>query len=53
MTNFEKYHEEMIEKKYKAVKNGKPFVKFEPPIIVYDTPSVYTTQLLNIYGGTV
>lgn len=24
MTNFEKYHEEMIEKKYKAVKNGKP-----------------------------
>lgn len=24
MTNFEKYHEEMIEKKYRAVKNGKP-----------------------------
>ena len=36
-----------------SVKNGKPFVKFEPPIIVYDTPGVYTTQLLNIYGGTV
>ena len=24
MTNFEKYHEEMIEKKYRAVKDGKP-----------------------------
>ena len=33
-----------------AVKNGKPFVKFEPPIIVYETPGKYTEQLLEIYG---
>ena len=24
MTNFEKYYEEIVEKKYRAVKNGKP-----------------------------
>lgn len=35
-----------------AVKDGKPFVKFDPPIIVYDTPGNYTEQLLKIYGGT-
>ena len=33
-----------------AVKNGKPFVKFESPIIVYETPGKYTEQLLEIYG---
>lgn len=36
-----------------AVKFGKPFVKFEPPVIVYDTPGNYTEQLLKIYGGIV
>ena len=30
-------------------KSGKPQLKNLPPIIVYDTPGVYTDQILEIY----
>lgn len=33
-----------------AVSGGKPMIKIEPPIIVYESPNVYTKQLLDIYG---
>lgn len=33
-----------------AVKDGNPMIKIEPPIIVYQSPNVYTTQLLELYG---
>lgn len=32
-----------------AVKDAKPFLHIEPPIIVYESPGVYTRQLLDIY----
>lgn len=33
-----------------AVKDGNPMIKIEPPIIVYESPNVYTKQLLELYG---
>ncbi|MDD7403096.1 MAG: tRNA1(Val) (adenine(37)-N6)-methyltransferase [Butyribacter sp.] len=33
-----------------AVKDGRPRITIEPPIIVYESPGVYTRQLLEIYG---
>ena len=33
-----------------SVKCGKPFLKAEPPLIVYDKPGQYTQEILRIYG---
>ena len=33
-----------------SVKGGNPMVKFEPPVIVYEAPGKYTTQIYDIYG---
>ena len=33
-----------------AVRGGKPMIKIEPPVIVYESPDKYTEQLLEIYG---
>ena len=33
-----------------AVSGGRSRIKIEPPIIVYESPNVYTRQLLDIYG---
>lgn len=33
-----------------AVKDGKPMVKFEPPLIVYESHGIYTKQIMDIYG---
>lgn len=33
-----------------GVIGGKPMIKVEPPIIVYERPNVYTKQLINIYN---
>lgn len=33
-----------------AVKDGNPMVKFEPPLIVYDSPGKYTNRIMQIYG---
>lgn len=33
-----------------AIKDGNPMIKIEPPIIVYESPGVYTRQVLDLYG---
>ena len=33
-----------------ALKDGNPMVRFEPPIIVYKAPGIYTEQIMKIYG---
>ncbi len=33
-----------------AVKNGNPRIKIEPPIIVYQSPGVYTKEIYSMYG---
>ena len=34
----------------KAVKNSKPFLKVESPLIVYNKDNTYTNEILKIYG---
>ena len=33
-----------------GVKGGKPFLKMEPPIYVYEKENEYTAQIKEIYG---
>ncbi len=33
-----------------AVRGGKSMVKVESPIIVYDSPGIYTKEIHDIYG---
>ena len=33
-----------------AVRGGRPYLKEEAPIIVYERPGVYTQEILDIYG---
>ena len=33
-----------------AVRGGRPYLKEEAPIIVYERPGVYTREILDIYG---
>lgn len=33
-----------------AVKGGNSMIKIQPPLIVYDTPGVYTDEIYDIYG---
>lgn len=53
MTNFEKYHEEMIEKKYRVVKKGKPISCKSVGCSgceLYDEDSTCTYSLLKCLG---
>ena len=34
----------------KGVKNAKPFLKLEKPLIVYNTDGEYTDEIFKIYG---
>lgn len=33
-----------------AIKGSKPMIKIEPPLIVYESPNVYTKEIYDIYG---
>ena len=33
-----------------GVRGGRPYLKVEPPIVVYKSPGVYTDEIYNIYG---
>ena len=33
-----------------GVRGGNPWLKVEPPLIVYDKPNVYSEEALRIYG---
>ena len=33
-----------------SVRGGNPWLKMEPPLIVYQAPGVYTKEVLKIYG---
>ena len=33
-----------------GVRGGRPYLKVEPPIVVYKSPGIYTDEIYNIYG---
>ena len=36
----------------KGIKNSKPFLKVEEPLIIYNDDGSYTDEVLEIYGKT-